>query len=273
MGPVTADILGVSVQTSSDTHASDPVLSGVINGKVVIVSFSIASNDRIASKTGVPVTASFHSSTLLPIGGSITLSHPSQFFGSAVPTFVAGSSSVAGLSGTCTITATSITIVTAGASIPPSAHAVTLTLSGFTMGIKTAGSDVTLATSADIIVSDAVHSGGIFSQVSAVSFDIATSDRIALKTSVSVTLHFTPTTELPGGSTVTLNYPAAFFASSVTPQAIADGHSNVVGLTGTCGATASTHVIITTAGAPIPAAAAFQVTIRYRLCFPFEVWV
>jgi len=50
------------------------------------------------------------------------------------------------------------------------------------------------------------------------SFAIASSDRVAGKSSVPVTLGFTPTTPIPSGGTITLTYPSGFFASGVTPQ-------------------------------------------------------
>jgi hypothetical protein len=260
MGPVTAGAVGITVQTSSDTEFSPPVASGAINGQVTAISFTVASSDRIAAKAAVPVTLAFTLTTLLPIAGTITLSFPQSFFAASTPTVSAGSSTVAGFSGTCSATnANSVILTTGGAAIPASPFVVTI--SGFVMGAATAGAvSVTVQTSADTAISDSVASGGIYTQVTAVSFVIAAFDRIAFRTSVPVTVGFTPTTAVPIGSTITVTYPAAFFSPSVTPSAIT---SNVVALTGTCGATASTSIVMTTAGTIIPALAPFVVTIRY----------
>jgi hypothetical protein len=212
---------------------------------------------------GVPVTVSFTPSIFggIPTDGTITLNYPDSFFAPSVTPFsVEGASSVAGLTATCgATTATSVIITTAGAAVPASAFVVTM--SGFIMGAATTGQvSVTVQTSADAAVSDAVASGGIYTQVTLVTFTIDQADRIAFKTSVPVTLGFTPTTAVPIGSYITVTYPAAFFSPSVTPSPISA--SSVAGLTGTCSATASTSIVITTAAAVIPAAA-FVVTIRY----------
>jgi len=92
------------------------------------------------------------------------------------------------------------------------------------------------------------------------SFAIATSDRLAFKTGVSITLAFTPVTSLPSGGTITLTYPSGFFASSVTPI-VAAGASSVAGLTANCSATTATSFVITTSGASI-STSAFTITIK-----------
>ena len=129
------------------------------------------------------------------------------------------------------------------------------------MGAATAGSaGVFVQTSTDNAASAAAASGSILGQVTAVSFVILSSDRISGKASVPITIGFTPTTPIPIGGTFTLNYPAIFFAASFTSPSIQAGSSSVVGLTGTCGATTSTSVVITTSGAAI-AASPFIITL------------
>lgn len=262
MGAVAASTLGVNVRTSSDTEPSANILSGAILGQVADLSFSISSSHRIASKTNVPITLSFKLSTLVPSGGKITLNYPTSFFGVSTPTVPAGSSSVAGFTGTCAATtSTSVIITTAGAAVPASSFVVTL--AGFVMGSATAGAvGVTVQTSEDTAVSAAVSSGSISTQVSTVAFAINVTDRIALKPSVSVTLTFTPATSLPPGGTITLTYPDGFFVPSITPSSISASSSNVANLVGSCSATTANSVTITTAAASIPAAAPFVVTIR-----------
>ena len=86
----------------------------------------------------VPVTLSFTLVTLLPIGGTSSLSYPAGFFALSTPTEQPGSSSVAGFTGTCAaITSTSVVVNLANATVPASSFVITL--SGFVMGGVTAG--------------------------------------------------------------------------------------------------------------------------------------
>ncbi len=95
-----------------------------------------------------------------------------------------------------------------------------------------------------------ISSGGIFTQVKSVLFSIASSDRVAGKSSVAGTLAFVPTSPIPIGGTITLNYPSGFFALSVTP-AVAAGASSVVNLKTVCSSTSDTSLVITTSGVAI----------------------
>jgi hypothetical protein len=84
-----------------------------------------------------------------------------------------------------------------------------------------------------------------------VNVSIAASDRAFNRKDVSVNVAFTPSLLrlLPPGSTITLTYPTGFFVPFVTPACYvvkAAGSSSVM-----CGATTSTSVVITTAGAAI----------------------
>ncbi len=91
-------------------------------------------------------------------------------------------------------------------------------------------------------------------------FAIALSDRVPGKPSVSVTLNFTPSRNIPQGSRMTLTYPTGFFMSSVTPSATA-GSSSLASFEATCSPTTANAVIITTRGTFITAAA-FTVTLK-----------
>ena len=51
------------------------------------------------------------------------------------------------------------------------------------------------------------------------SFSIASSDRLAGKSNVSVTLGFIPLNAVPPGGTITLTYPASFFTPSASGAA------------------------------------------------------
>jgi hypothetical protein len=259
MGGATSGSVGVYMQTSADTLSSTAVSSGGIFTHVTFVSLSISLSDRIAHRTSVPITFGFSSTTPLPVGGNITLNYPSDFFATGV-SVAFNSSSVVGLVAVCSLTtATSFVLTTQAAVVPNSATVITV--GGFTMGPVFSGAvGVTIQTSTDTASSEAVSSGFIVGKVSSASFVIQSTDRIARRTSVSVTVGFTPTTAIPIGGRITLNYPSGFFAPSVTPSAVAAGTSSVAQLTGTCTATTAVSVTITLASAPIPATA-FVITI------------
>jgi hypothetical protein len=262
MGEATSGAQGtVHVQTSADTAPSDPVASGAIVGQVSAVSFGIHSSDRVAAKTLVALTIGFTPTTPVPIGGTITISYPANFFAvSVTPTIQPDSSSILGLAGSCAPTAqSSFVITTSGAAI--SASAFIITVGGLTMGNITSGSNtVTVQTSADTSPSVAISSGIIGDQVSSVSFSIASLDRMATKTAVPVTLGFTATTLLSIGGSITLSYPSSFFSTGVKPT-LASGKSNIASLAGTCSFTTASNVIITISGAAIPASSAVTLTL------------
>lgn len=261
MGAATSGSLGIIVRTSVDTAPSDPVSSGDILGQVTAVSFNIKSSDRVAAKPMVTVTIGFTPTTPVPIGGTLTISYPLNFFANSVtPSVPSDSSSVLGLSGTCQPTGnSSFTFSTSGAAIPASAFVVTV--AGLTMGSKTSGSnDVTVQTSSDTSPSIPISSGSIGNQVLSVVFTVASLDRMSTKTAVPVTFGFTSTTLLNIGDLITLSYPSGFFASGIKPT-FSSGQSNVVKLAGTCSFTAATSLTITISGAAIPAASTVVLTL------------
>jgi hypothetical protein len=147
--------------------------------------------------------------------------------------------------------------------------AFTITLSGLTMGAATAGSatGITVQTEADLTASAGVFSGPInsataqSSQVTSVAFFIASADRVAGKTAVSVTLGFTTTSTLPVGGKITLNYPSGFFAPTTTPWPNTAGTTSVTTMTATSGVPGATSIVITTAGAGLAANMAFTITL------------
>jgi hypothetical protein len=114
--------------------------SSTYTPQVTMVSFTIASSDRVARSTCATVTLAFTPATPIPAGGSFTLSYPPGFFASSItPSVSLGASSVAGLTATCGMTSsTSVVITTSGATVGAAAFIVTIR--GFTMG--TSGSNV-----------------------------------------------------------------------------------------------------------------------------------
>jgi alpha-tubulin suppressor-like RCC1 family protein len=224
--------------------------------QVKFITFGIASSDRVAHATSVPVTLTFFPSKPIPAGGTITLSYPSGFFASSV-TPLMSSSNVVGLAVTCgATTATYIEITTSGAAIGAFQY-FAMTLSGFTMGAATAGVvNVGVQTSTDTLLASSLVA---LTQVKSVVFGIASHERLAGKTSVPVTLTFTPSIPIQPGWVITLTYPSGFFAPLVTPV-VYSGNSSVTGLKMTCGSTMVTSIAITVFGANIETSA-FTVTI------------
>jgi WD40 repeat protein len=220
--------------------------------RIQSVSFAIDLEDRKANRASVPVTLGFTVANPIPSGGTLTLNYPSGFFATSVIPFIEpGASSLVEFMAWCgETTASSLIITTHGAAI--SASAFTVTIQGFTMGLATAGADISLKSSSDTIASAPVASGQIFGQVLNVTFDISLYDRIAGKPSVPVTLGFVPVSPIPPGGTITVTYPHLFFNLSSRPvEAI--GKHGIANLTLAFSAVTSTFFIITTSGATISA--------------------
>jgi hypothetical protein len=134
----------------------------VIGGQVTSPSFEIALYDRVAGKSSAAATFSFTTSAegALAAGSNITLTYPSGFFSGA------GSPSVqisgGGPTGSvATPTGTQIIITTAAQAIGGNT-AVTVTVTGLTMGgTPTVGGDISVATSVDPTASAPFWSGSI----------------------------------------------------------------------------------------------------------------
>jgi hypothetical protein len=252
---------GISLATSVDRTASASVASGVIGGAVTSVTFGVALADRVANKTSAAATFAFTTTAggALAAGSNITLTYPSGFFASA------GSPSVqisgGGPTGSvATPTDKQIVITTAAQAIDGST-AVTVTVTGLTMGgTPTAGSnDVSISTSKDPIASSGVSSGAIGGQVTSTSFAMAASDRVAGKAGTAATFSFTTTAggALAAGSNITLTYPSGFFASAGSPSVQISGG----GPTGSVATPTDKQIVITTAAQAIDGSTAVTVTV------------
>jgi hypothetical protein len=205
--------------------------------RITDVSLTIASSDRVSGTTGKSVTICFTAASEIPANtGTITVNYPSGFFDPGVTFTVVGPITISriGPSGQ-----SSVVLTVAGNPIP--ASVICITLAGVTMGTLSQNSDfgITVSTSADRL-SAGVASGVLFTQVKSVSFSIASSDRIAGKSPVQVTLAFTPTTEIYAQGSITLIYPIGFFASTGSPVVQISG-----GKVGTVATPSSTQVVIT----------------------------
>jgi hypothetical protein len=187
-----------------------------------------------------------HYSSRYPPPGTITLTMPNGYF-TGTPSFAAGASSVTGMTGTNAASTSTQLILTIGGS-PTGIAAVTITLSGLTLGpALLAGSFFPLATSSDVVTTQLaaplICSSLIITIVTA--YNTANISGAA----VSPVLVFTPTNSLDAGKTITISMPAGYFIGTATFAATA---TNIPLLTGSAAAVTatSTQIIITTAGAP-----------------------
>jgi hypothetical protein len=95
-----------------------------------------------------------------------------------------------------------------------------------------------------------------------VSLSIASADRVAARSGVSVTLSFTTVSQLPVGGRITFSYPCNFFATDVAP---AFASSNVAGLVVTI-TSMSSYAIASTGGVVIgPSVAATIVFNNFKM--------
>jgi hypothetical protein len=167
MGPNPSEFspTGVKVSTSADTTPSECVPSGIIGiySQVSNVSFYIDDKFRVAGMAGVSATLSFIPSTLIPPGGSITLTYPSGFFVSGIIPNVngAGSSSVPGLGAVYSATQNNtLVVITSGAFINELSN-FSITISGLIMGAARVNSSdsIMVSTSVDQRNSEPVACG------------------------------------------------------------------------------------------------------------------
>jgi hypothetical protein len=156
--------------------------------------------------------------------------------------------------------ASSIVMTVTGGAIS-AATAVTITLAGFILGLRTFGGSINVQTSADPLVSFALSSGEIFGTPVLSSFSMAAADRVAGKTSAAATFSFSQSLGAPlfPGGTITLSYPQGFFASgTITAQVSAAGvtlvaaspgaSSIVMTVSGSYAISAANSVTVTVAG-------------------------
>jgi WD40 repeat protein len=206
----TARIWFIMVSPSNGMNSA-PVASGRLGGQVKGVAFVIADADRVPLATGKQVTVSFTIENPLGAGDFVTLSYPSGFFG----TYSVASVYPPPLFGA----APGITrlVLTVAAAQIIHAAALTITLSGLTMGALFPGNatGITVSTSKDA-QSAGVPSGRIGGQVTDVAFVIADADRVPSAGNKQVTVSFTIQTALVSSDRITITYPNYFFQSGTS---------------------------------------------------------
>jgi hypothetical protein len=212
--------------------------------------------DRVASRTGVDVTFSFTVSSIGGSADSVTLNYPADFFATSP------SPSVSSSQGTWSSAApgqTSVVLTKTSGNLG-NGSAVTMTLTGLSMGSSpTAGGTMSVLTNEDA-VSNTVSSGIIGGAVTSVSLNVNNGDRVAGKTGAAATFSFTTTAggALAAGGKITLTYPSSFFSSTGTPGVQISGSGPP---TGTVATPTSTQIVITIATQSIAASTAVTVTV------------
>ena len=152
---VSQNATGLTMSTSQDQVLSLPFDIGFIGSRLDLQGFAIKFTDAVAGAIDSVATISFRTSVggAVPPGGKITVKYYAKnFFGaSQIPLF---SCSVPSVTGTCAFDVSnsrysSIVITTGGSSAIPGNTAVTITLSGLTMGGVSDGGAVVVDTSSD----------------------------------------------------------------------------------------------------------------------------
>jgi len=234
---------GVFTLSTSKDLGTKQLSAPAIVTAVAFTSITMAYNG--ANSAVKPVLVFTPTTTVLATGGTITLTMPQNYF-TGTPSFAAGDSSVSGMTGTNAASTSTQLVLTIGGN-PTGTSAVTITLSGLTLGAIQPASSFSLATSAD--------PGTVQKPAplicSSLTLTIVTAYNVVSNISgaaVSPVLVFTPTTSLDMGKTITLNMPAGYFVGTATFAATA---TNIPLLTGSATAVTatSTQIIITTAGA------------------------
>lgn len=209
--------------------------------------------DRVHLKPLSVATITFHVSPggACSVGSTFTIDFPANFFSSTSALMAFSSSGVSFRTENSTLTRVVISMLSGAI---PSLGVATLTLSGLTMGAASEGfgSGVSVRTSSDPLASAESSCGSVFSYVGSVSFAISSSDRISMKSNVSLTLSFTSTKPMPPRGTVTLAYPLNFFDDGIVPFVFSDATS-VAGLTVSFTPTNRGVLIMTTDSATLPA--------------------
>jgi hypothetical protein len=248
----------VTVQTNTNAPFSIPSAScGVIGGAVTTVALTIAAEDRVAGRGGVAATFTFTPSAGGAGPSTVTLNYPSGFFdASATPTAIVstvGTIMTPGMPGE-----TSIVLDVSGVALA-AGTAVTVTLVGCTLGIaRAATASVTVQTSADPTASSPAESCGVIGgAVTTVALTIAAEDRVAGRGGVAATFTFTPSAGGAGPSTVTLNYPSGFFATSPTPSATVSTAGTIMAP----GPPGATSIVLAVSGTALAVGTAVTVTL------------
>ena len=187
--------------------------------------FTIANTDRIGGKTAMPVTFSLTpaNNKNIAAGGSLTIGYPPGFFASGITPSFSGCSacgSVTGFAFSATSSSNTITITLSGAAVIPDS-ACTFTMTGLTMGAAGVYASGTIDFATSDPESKSVAAGTIGGKVDSPTMTMPQTERYANKAGGAATISFTTSAGglVPVGSTITLNFPSGYWATSPLPNA------------------------------------------------------
>ncbi len=187
-------------------------------------SLFIAETDRIADAPNRRAIVRFTTSTALICGDSISIAFPQNFISNIPDGRAQVLASSFGVPGTVAVSSQGVNTqrfsqifsITVNASVP--AGPQTITLCGLTFNnFLGSGCDVSVTTNKDWTTTSvpAGTIGAVNGRVTGVSLTIPWANRIAGRSSQTVTFAFTTQTQLPeGGGSITITFPPNFFADN-----------------------------------------------------------
>ncbi len=190
-------------------------------------SLFIAETDRIANAPNRRAIVRFTTSTALVCGDSISVAFPSGFFSNTPDGRAQVLASSFGVPGPVAVSSqgvknqrfSQIFTITVNASVPAGPQTITLcglTFNNFGAGIPSS-CGVSVTTNKDwttTYVSSGTIPGTIPGRVTGVSLTIPWANRIAGRSSQTVTFAFTTQTQLPEGGAITITFPSDFFVDN-----------------------------------------------------------
>jgi hypothetical protein len=209
---VRADVLAAT--TSDGSTMLDVSVTGAFPAIFDVASeltFTSITSGGVAGTAMNPVIV-FQPKTTVPIEGTITLTMPPGYFLGSVTSIA---SSVATLTATSTpaATATSTTIVLTTGVVATGIAAITMTLTGLTLGgaRRAVPGGFALSTSVDTTLT----AGRDSLAITGITLNSITSGGVS-GAAINPVLIFTPLTSVPIGQTITLTMPPGYFLGSVT---------------------------------------------------------
>jgi hypothetical protein len=203
-------------------------------------------------------TFTFTTASVLPIGGTITISLPPNYFtGLATPggtlTPASGSAMLSG----CAMTPATLTIVctTAGAVLQPGPQIITFAVGQLTTGAPrlSVSTGLSVATSADVVSSPSL-SPAIGGQVTSATLTLAAGDNVAQRTTTGITtISFNTATPVPVGGTITISLPPKYLPGPTSPTCSLYPETGSAMISGVCSLTSSlTTITCSVGGEPLP---------------------
>ena len=206
-------------------------------------SLFIAETDRVVGVPNRRAVVRFTTSTALICGDSISIAFPQGFFSNSVDGRAQVIASSFGVPGPVAVSSTGVnnqrfsTIfsITVNSSVP--AGPQTITLCGLTFNNAFGATcGVSVTTNKDLTTTYAPTGsipGTVFGQVTAVSLTIPWANRVARRSSQTVTFSFTTQTPFPeGGGSITIIFPSNFFVNNF---AACGGTPTTISVTGVPG--------------------------------------